>query len=70
MKETLSYVAAFACGAAIGITAGILLAPAKGSTTRRMIGRKAHHISDSVQEKIEDIKDSVSDLIEDVVSGK
>jgi gas vesicle protein len=70
MKETLRYVAAFACGAAIGVTAGILLAPAKGSTTRKKIGRTVHHISDSVQDKIEDIKDSISDLIEDVVSTK
>jgi gas vesicle protein len=62
--NALKGIAVLACGVAIGATAGVLLAPAKGSTIRRRIGRNIQHVSDNVQDKIEnkieDLKDSLS----------
>jgi len=59
-------------GAATGALAGILLAPAKGSKTRKKITRKGedyldslkdtfNELMDAITEKMEKVKDDVSD---------
>lgn len=42
---------AFLAGAAAGVVAGILLAPDKGSETRKKMSDKAREFSDIVKEK-------------------
>lgn len=42
---------AFIAGAAAGIVAGILLAPEKGSETRKNMANKAREFGDAVKEK-------------------
>lgn len=49
----------FVAGAAAGVLAGILLAPDKGSETRKKITRKTSEASDAV-------KNSFSEFIDDV----
>lgn len=62
-------------GAAAGAFAGILLAPAKGSRTRKRILKKAENYKealkdkfdefvDSINEKVDKVKDEVSDFAE------
>lgn len=57
---------AFVSGAAAGIITGILIAPAKGSTTRRKIARKSQYVTDQVKDKFEDFKDSVEEILEEI----
>ncbi|MDL2309061.1 YtxH domain-containing protein [Bacteroidales bacterium OttesenSCG-928-B11] len=56
----------FLGGAAVGVAAGVLMAPHKGSVTRRKIIRTANTAKENVKHKIEDVKDSISDLLEDI----
>lgn len=49
----------FLAGAAVGALAGILLAPDKGSETRKKISRKTGDLGDS-------LKDSFSDFVEGI----
>ena len=44
---------AFLAGAAAGVAAGFLFAPAKGEQTRRKISRKAHEIKEDLKENID-----------------
>ncbi|OSZ81483.1 hypothetical protein CAP36_09705 [Chitinophagaceae bacterium IBVUCB2] len=51
----------FLAGAAVGALAGILLAPDKGSETRKKIATKANDIKGSVQSTVSDLVDSVKE---------
>ncbi|MGM9736253.1 MAG: YtxH domain-containing protein [Candidatus Cryptobacteroides sp.] len=51
-------------GLAIGVTAGILLAPEKGSETRRKIKEAAHEGCDLAKEKGEKLKEELNELKE------
>src|ERR1700733_13821479 len=51
----------FLAGAAIGGALGILLAPDKGTETRRKIREKGSDISDEVKDKFNDVVDEVKD---------
>ncbi|HMC86423.1 MAG TPA: YtxH domain-containing protein [Chitinophagaceae bacterium] len=59
----------FLAGAAVGALAGILLAPDKGSETRKMISKKTGDLGDSLKGSFNDfvdgIKDSYSNLKSD-----
>ncbi|MBK6977903.1 MAG: YtxH domain-containing protein [Cytophagaceae bacterium] len=65
-------------GTAAGALAGILLAPQKGSRTRRQILNKSEDYADGLKEKIEDMvlsltkqyNTAVSDVDELVAKGK
>jgi gas vesicle protein len=59
----------FIAGAAVGALAGILLAPDKGSETRRKIAGKAGGVTDSLKSAfndfVEEIKETYSDVKDD-----
>lgn len=50
MNKSAKIMIAFAAGAAAGVLAGILLAPAKGVDTRQKITDAGKRVSDSVSE--------------------
>jgi gas vesicle protein len=51
----------FVAGAAVGALAGVLLAPDKGSATRKKISGKAGDIGDSVKSSFNDFVDGLKD---------
>jgi len=51
----------FLAGAAVGALAGILLAPDKGSETRRKISEKGTDLADGLKNKFNDFVDSVTE---------
>lgn len=53
-------------GAATGVLAGILFAPAKGSKTRKKIARKGEDFVDTLKEKLDDLLDTVTEKFEKV----
>jgi len=48
MNNTSKILVAFAAGAAAGVAAGLLLAPAKGSDTRKKIVEAGKKVTDAV----------------------
>ncbi len=65
---TKSAVIGFLSGAIAGAIAGILIAPDKGSKTRKKIIKKANEVNADLRENLDEIKDFVSHLSEDVVN--
>lgn len=68
MKDTQKIMIAALAGAAIGVIAGILLAPDKGSETRRKIAEAARKASENAQDlaasatsKFSELKNKVYD---------
>lgn len=53
-------------GLATGAILGILLAPEKGSDTRKKISRKREEYTDAVKEKLDDFLDGISDKFQEV----
>jgi gas vesicle protein len=53
-------------GAAAGALAGILLAPAKGSKTRRRILKKGENYADSLKDKLNDLLETTNQKFEKV----
>jgi gas vesicle protein len=56
----------FLAGAAVGALAGILLAPDKGSETRKKIASKAGDIKDSVKGTVNEFADKVKETYSSV----
>ena len=56
----------FLAGVAIGSALGILLAPDKGSETRRKLREKGSDISDSVKDTFNDVKGQFTDMVDGV----
>jgi gas vesicle protein len=52
-------------GIAVGAVAGILFAPAKGSSTRRRIIHIGEEYSDELKERFEDLVETIADQYED-----
>jgi gas vesicle protein len=53
--------AAFIIGAAVGVSVGMLLAPDKGSETRRKIKEKGREVADTLQQKMKEGKEKVDE---------
>ncbi len=53
-------------GAAIGGALGILLAPDKGSETRRKIVEKGNDLGDSLSSFSDTVKDKINDVVDEV----
>jgi gas vesicle protein len=53
-------------GAAIGGALGILLAPDKGSETRRKIVEKGNDLGDSLSSFSDTVKDKINDVVDGV----
>ena len=68
--STGKVLAGFLIGAAVGAVAGILLAPDKGSVTRKKIADKASEtgsaVKESLSEKLDELKDFVVSKMEKV----
>ncbi len=56
MNKNMKVLIAFAAGAIAGAVAGILLAPAKGSDTRKGLAEKGKKFADKVREEGEKLK--------------
>ena len=57
-------------GAAAGALIGILIAPNKGSRTRKKIARQVKNstqeITDTIGEKVDDVKDKLNDVVDEM----
>ncbi len=58
----------FLAGAAVGAIAGILLAPDKGSETRKKISRKTSDLGDSLKGSFNDFVDGIKETYSTVKS--
>ena len=67
--STSKVIMGFLVGAAVGGALGILLAPDKGSETRRKIKEKGADFGDSISELGETIKDKVNEMVDGVKEG-
>lgn len=56
-------------GIAVGVLAGILFAPAKGSSTRRKIVNRGEEFSDELKEKLEGLIDTIVDQYDDTAKS-
>lgn len=52
MTNAIKMTATFMTGALVGISFGLLIAPAKGNKTRAIIGKKARRMADSVSQQL------------------
>lgn len=66
MSKTSKVLLGFLAGAAIGGVLGILLAPDKGSETRRKIMEKGSDLGDSLAGFGEQCRDKFNDVVENV----
>lgn len=65
MKSTGKILTAVLAGAAIGAIVGILLAPDKGSETRKKISEEGKKLADDVKDKFRKGKEKLNGLKED-----
>ena len=66
MNNTSKILLGFIAGAAIGGALGILLAPDKGSETRRKIVEKGNEMGDSLSSFGDTVKDKFNDVVDGV----
>lgn len=66
MSNSSKILLGFIAGAAIGGALGILLAPDKGSETRRKIVEKGNEVGDSIVDFGETVKDKFNDVVDGV----
>jgi gas vesicle protein len=59
MSKSSNILAAFVLGAAVGAAVGLLVAPEKGSETRRKLREEGQKFADSVQEKVKEGKEKM-----------
>lgn len=68
MSKTTNLLLATLGAAAVGVVAGILLAPDKGSNTRKKINKKTHeawdYLADLVLAKKEEAEDAIDDALD------
>lgn len=66
MNNTSKILLGFVAGAAIGGALGILLAPDKGSETRRRIVERGNEMGESLSSFGESMKDKFNDVVDGV----
>jgi gas vesicle protein len=66
MNSTSKIFLGFIAGAAIGGALGVLLAPDKGSETRRKLAEKGSDLGDSIVDFGESIKEKFTDMVDGV----
>jgi gas vesicle protein len=66
MNNNSKILLGFIAGAAIGGALGILLAPDKGSETRRKIVEKGNEVGDSLSSFGDTVKDKFNDVVDGV----
>ena len=64
-KTVLTLFAGMMVGGAMGIAAGLLLAPDKGSVTRKRVADKLDDLADEFTDKVEDLVDKFGHVVED-----
>ncbi len=69
MNTTSKILLALVAGVAIGGVLGVLLAPDKGSETRRKLAEKGADLSDTLSDTISGFGDAVKDKFNDAVDG-
>jgi gas vesicle protein len=69
MNNTSKILLGFIAGAAIGGVLGILLAPDKGSETRRKIVEKGGDLSDSLTDSLSGLGETVKEKFNNAVDG-
>ena len=69
MNNTSKILLGFIAGAAIGGALGILLAPDKGSETRRKIVEKGSDLSDSLTDSLSGLGETVKEKFNEAVDG-
>ncbi len=69
LKQDLTYLGVALVAGGLGLLAGLLVAPASGRETRRMIGRRLDEEKDMLvrkgQRALEDVTDYVEDQIDE-----
>ncbi|MBL0134192.1 MAG: YtxH domain-containing protein [Chitinophagaceae bacterium] len=66
MNTTSKMLAAMAVGAAVGAIAGIMLAPDKGSETRRKLKEQGKRVADNLKDKFNHGKEKMNGMKEDI----
>ena len=56
-------------GILAGIIVGLLIAPAKGSETRKKLSKTVNDLSDYLQDTIDNARDEVNDLADRSIAG-
>jgi gas vesicle protein len=69
-RSTANALLGFVAGTAAGVVTGILIAPDKGSKTRKDISKKVKSVSqemtDTISEKVDDLKNQVNEVMEEM----
>ncbi len=69
-RSTANALLGFVAGTAAGVVTGILIAPDKGSKTRKDISKKVKSVSqemtDTISEKVDGLKDQVIEVMEEM----
>jgi gas vesicle protein len=69
MNNTAKILAAFAIGAAAGAIAGILLAPDKGSETRRKLSEEGKKLAEGLKKQCCKTTDNLKEEMEEAGNG-
>jgi gas vesicle protein len=67
-KSTGKALVGFIVGAAVGVAAGILFAPQKGTDTRKELKKKADEIGKEVSEKVGVKMDEMKKYVEEIAN--
>jgi gas vesicle protein len=64
LERGMSSMTSFIVGAAVGAGLALLLAPDRGSETRRRLGQTARRLSSQMRDGMDDIKDNVKSAVD------